>query len=136
MVEWRHHKKDKTSIFRSKTSYMNMIRSSHGKFDILFISGLDTAYRSNAFFCEAAYFRGSVYWQTVTVCQLEIIGRPCKKYLLALAPCRNLLNSAVIVPLLYRATGVCQQGDFGITFTNFVNDLPIISNWQTVTVCQ
>ena len=80
--------------------------------------------------------KGSVYWQTVTVCQLEIIGRPCKKYLWALAHCRNLLNSAVIVALLYRASGVCQQEEIGKTCTYFANGLPITSNWQTVTVCQ
>ena len=78
----------------------------------------------------------SVYWQSVTVCQLEIIGRLCKKYLWALAHCRNLLNSAVIVALLYRASGVCQQEEIGKTFTYFMNGLPITSNWQTVTVCQ
>ena len=64
------------------------------------------------------------------------IGRPSKKYEQALERCRNLLNSAVIVALLSRATPVCQQEAFGITFTNFVNGLPIISYWQTVTVCQ
>ena len=85
---------------------------------------------------KSEFLNWSVYWQTVTVCQLEIIGRPSKTYERALERCRNLLNSAVIVALLYRATGVCQQEDFGITFTNFVNGLPIISNWQTVTVCQ
>ena len=56
-----------------------------------------------------SFLLGSVYWQTVTVCQLEIIGRPCKKYLSALAHCRNLLNSAVIVAVLYRASGARQQ---------------------------
>ena len=79
---------------------------------------------------------GCVYWQTVTVCQLEIIGRPCKKYLCALAHCCNLLNSAVIVALLYRASGVCQQEEIVKTITYFANGLPINSNWQTVTVCQ
>ena len=79
---------------------------------------------------------GSVYWQTVTVCQLEIIGRPFRKYVWALTHCCNLLNSAVIVALLYRASGVCQQEEIGKTFTYFANGLPITSNWQTVTVCQ
>ena len=50
--------------------------------------------------------------------------------------CRNLLNSAVIVALLYRTSGVCQQGEIGKTFTYFANGLPITSNRQTVTVCQ
>ena len=75
-------------------------------------------------------WNGSVYWQTVTVCQLEIIGRPCKKSLWALAHCRKLLNSAVIFALLYRASGVCK------TFTYLMNGLPITSNWQTLMVCQ
>ena len=46
------------------------------------------------------------------------IGRPSKKYEQALERCRNLLNSAVIVALLSRATPVCQQEAFGITFTS------------------
>ena len=33
--------------------------------------------------CDVDFDYGSVYWQTVTVCQLEIIGRPCKKYVWA-----------------------------------------------------
>ena len=86
---------------------------------------LNFAVRSLA---EASVRKGSVYWQTVTVCQLEIIGRPCKKYLSAPAPCRNLLNSAVMVALLYRALGVCQQEEIGKTFTYFSNGLPITSN--------
>ena len=82
------------------------------------------------------YIKGSVYWQTVAVCQLEIIGRPCKKYLWALAHCRNLLKSAVIVALLYRASGVCQQEEIVKTNTYLANGLPITPNWQTITVCQ
>ena len=102
-----------------------------------------TAFCPETFYSVLQIFRinflllkGSVYWQTVTVCQLEIIGRPCKKYLWALAHCRNLLNSAVIVALLYRASGVCQQEEIVKTITYFANGLPITSNWQTVTVCQ
>ena len=87
-------------------------------------------------FSKRELWRGSVYWQTVTVCQLEIIGRPSKKYERAPTRCRNLLNSAVIVALLYRAIGVCQQEEIGRPFTYFVNGLPIISYWQTITVCQ
>ena len=83
-----------------------------------------------------SFLLGSVYWQTVTVCQLEIIGRSCKKYLWALAHCCNLLNSVVMVALLCRASGVCQQEEIGKSFTYFANGLPITSNWQTVTVCQ
>ena len=32
------------------------------------------------FVIDICFHKGSVYWQTVTVCQLEIIGRPCQKY--------------------------------------------------------
>ena len=64
----------------------------------------------------------------------DCYGLPIRDWDWALAPCRNLLKSAVIVAFLYRASGVYQQEEICRTVTYFVNSLPIISNWQTVTV--
>ena len=70
----------------------------------------------------------------MTICQLEIIGRPFKKYERDLARCRNLLNSAVIVALLYRASGVCQQEEIGkqLHMLHFVG---IFGNFLGVVQC-
>ena len=76
------------------------------------------------------------YWQTVTVCQLEIIGRLFTKYVNVLpfyycwqVP-EALYKIATITALFKRL----QQRISAKIY--FLNGLPMISNWQTVTVCQ
>ena len=79
---------------------------------------------------------GSVYWQTVTVCQLEIIGSRFTKYVIVLpiSSCWQtpdaLFKRAAIATLFKRS----RQGASADKY--FLHGLPIISNWQTVTVCQ
>ena len=48
--EWRRHKKKTRLQYCTEGRHMNRIGFSHGKFDILFISGLKTAYWSRVFF--------------------------------------------------------------------------------------
>ena len=59
-LEWRRHKKKTRLQYCTEGRHMNRIGFSHGKFDILFISGLKTAYWSRVFFFIANYF----WWQT------------------------------------------------------------------------
>ena len=49
-LEWRRHKKKTRLQYCTEGRHMNRIGFSHGKFDILFISGLKTAYWSRVFF--------------------------------------------------------------------------------------
>ena len=70
------------------------------------------------------------------VCQLGIIGKPFTKCVNVMpkSSCRQtpvaLYNRATITALFKRLRQRASAGSY------FVNGLPIISNWQTVTVCQ
>ena len=57
--EWRRHKKKTRLQYCTEGRHMNRIGFSHGKFDILFISGLKTAYWSRVFFLWRRLFSGT-----------------------------------------------------------------------------
>ena len=54
--EWRRHKKKTRLQYCTEGRHMNRIGFSHGKFDVLFISGLKTAYWSRVFFLTPTIF--------------------------------------------------------------------------------
>ena len=58
-LEWRRHKKKTRLQYSVHRPHMNRIRSSHGQFDVLFISGLKTAYWSRVFFLWRRLFSGT-----------------------------------------------------------------------------
>ena len=60
---------------------------------------------------------GSVYWQTVTVCQLEIIGRPCQKY-------QKIFMGTSALPQSF------EQCSNSCSFVQSIRGLPIRRNWQ------
>ena len=81
-------------------------------------------------------YQGSVYWQTVTVCQLQVIGRPFTKYVnvLPISSCwqtPDVLYKRATITALFKRLRQCASAD-----KYFLHGLPIISYWQTVTVCQ
>ena len=76
-TEWRCPKKKTRLQYCTEGRHMNRIGFSHGKFDILFISGLKTAYWSRVFFCDVAYFRGRV--QNFRLCWLWAAETPVQK---------------------------------------------------------
>ena len=70
-LEWRLHKKKTRLQYSVHRPHMNRIRSSHGQFDVLFISGLKTT------FCDVAYFRGRV--ENFRLCWLWAAVTPVQK---------------------------------------------------------